>query len=591
MVTFADKIEPFSMLDKQIMQALTHVVTELYDAADITLSLEKTPKEFDGDYTLVVFPLLKRSKKKPEVTAEEIGTKLVEQYAIIDTYNVIKGFLNLSVTSRALYDAIAEHGCKIPTIAKTSKPYLVEYSSPNTNKPLHLGHLRNNLLGYSISQILMACGYRVKMIQIINDRGIHICKSMLAWQQFGHGETPDSTGIKGDHFVGKYYVEYEKAYRKQVNDLTDSGMSQAEAEQEAPLNKAVQNMLRQWENKDPETIALWKTMNQWVYDGFKTTYQQLGVHFDKNYYESDTYLLGKQVIQEGLEKKIFYKKADGSVWVDLTAHGLDHKILLRSDGTSVYMTQDIGTAIARYHDFEFDSMIYTVADEQDYHFQVLFIILEKLGYAWAKNCHHLSYGMVILPTGKMKSREGTVVDGDDLMSQMKKTAQEIAKSRTTIANEKVSEQIGMAALKYQLLKVDPKKQVLFDPKESIDFHGKTGPFIQYTYARIQSIIRKNGKTEPFSFPENLRMEERVMIKKALDYQNQVHAAGQQRSPAILANYLYDLVKSYNSYYQEVAILSETQTQTRSFRIALSAHVACIIQAAAKLLGFDVPEKM
>lgn len=579
------------MLDKQITQALTSVITELYDAADITISLEKTPKEFDGDYTLVVFPLLKRSKKKPEITAEEIGARLIEKHPIIDTYNVIKGFLNLTVTNHALCHAIAEHDCKIPPITKTSEPYLVEYSSPNTNKPLHLGHIRNNLLGYSTSQILMACGYNVKMIQIINDRGIHICKSMLAWQQFGHGETPDSTGIKGDHFVGKYYVEYEKAYRKQVNALIDSGVSQEEAEQEAPLNKAVQEMLRQWENKDPETITLWKTMNQWVYEGFKTTYQQLGVHFDKNYYESDTYLLGKQVIQEGLKKKIFYQKPDGSVWIDLTEHGLDHKILLRSDGTSVYMTQDIGTAIARYHDYKFDSMIYTVADEQDYHFQVLFIILEKLGYTWAKNCHHLSYGMVTLPSGKMKSREGTVVDGDDLMLQMTQTAQEIAKSRTTIPNDQICEQIGMAALKYQLLKVDPKKQVLFDPKESIDFHGKTGPFIQYTYARIRSIIRKNGKSEPFTFPKSLRTEERIVIKKALDYQNQVHAAGHQRSPAILANYLYDLVKSYNSYYQEVAILSETQTQTRSFRIALSTHISRIIQAATNLLGFDVPEKM
>ena len=501
------------MLDRQITQALKTVVSELYDASDIPLSLEKTPKEFEGDYTLVVFPLLKQSKKKPEITAEEIGEKLTEKYDFIDAYNVIKGFLNLTITNQALYQAITEHDCKIPCIATTDEPYLVEYSSPNTNKPLHLGHLRNNLLGYSISQILIACGYTVKMIQIINDRGIHICKSMLAWQQFGNGDTPESTGMKGDHFVGKYYVEYEKAFRKQVNEGMEKGLTQDEAEQQAPLNQAVQKMLRQWENKDPETMTLWKTMNNWVYQGFETTYRRLGVHFDKNYYESDTYILGKQVIQEGLEKKIFYQKSDGSVWVDLTDHGLDHKILLRSDGTSVYITQDIGTAIERYEDFKFGNMVYTVADEQDYHFQVLFIILKKLGYQWAENCFHLSYGMVILPSGKMKSREGTVVDGDELMSQMTETAKEIAKSRSSKLDDKVCEQVGMAALKYQLLKVDPKKQVLFDPQESIDFHGKTGPFIQYTYARIQSIIRKNGKIDDFSFPEKLLSEERGIIDR------------------------------------------------------------------------------
>jgi arginyl-tRNA synthetase len=579
------------MLDKQISETITTIISELYGADNMVLPLEKTPKEQSGDFTVIIFPILKLAKQKPEDAAKAIGDALIKSCDIIEGFEVIKGFLNLRVTDQALYEAIKKHNCSIPKIADDDSTYLVEYSSPNTNKPLHLGHIRNNLIGYSISKILQACGHRVKMIQIINDRGIHICKSMLAWQRFGNEETPKSTNIKGDHFVGKYYVEYEKQYRKEVKELVNQGLTQEEAEKQAPLHQQVQKMLRDWEKKDPDTRDLWKKMNQWVYDGFDESYQRLGVSFDKNYYESNTYLLGKQVIADGLAKKIFYQKEDGSIWVDLTDEGLDEKLLLRADGTAVYITQDIGTAIERYQDYQFGHMIYTVADEQDYHFQVLFLILKKLGYPWAKNCYHLSYGMVTLPSGKMKSREGTVVDADDLMNQMHQTARSISESRDTPQGDSIYEMIGMAALKYQLLRVDPKKTVLFDPETSIDFHGKTGPFIQYTYARIQSIIRKYGAVKSYTQPKSLHPEERNLIKKACDYQNQVIQAAKQKSPALLANYLYELVKIYNGFYQENPILNADKQETTQFRVTLSHHIASIIERAAQLLGFDVPDHM
>ena len=582
------------MLEKKIHHALQQTISALYANENLTLTLEKTPKNFTGDYTLVVFPLLKFSKKKPEETAQEIGEKLRTDCPLIADFAVVKGFLNLTVTNQALYEAIQEHRDTLPTESKPpAETYLVEYSSPNTNKPLHLGHIRNNLLGYSMSKILAELGHEVKMIQIINDRGIHICKSMLAWQRYGNGDTPESTGVKGDHFVGKFYVEYEKHYQAEIQKLTSTGLSKEEAEAQSSLNQAIQKMLQDWENGDPDTTQLWQMMNQWVYDGFEQTYQRLGVHFDKNYYESNTYLLGKKVIAEGLNRGIFTKKADGSVWVDLREDGLDEKILLRSDGTAVYMTQDIGTAIERYQDFAFHSMIYTVADEQDYHFKVLFLILKKLGYDWADRCHHLSYGMVTLPSGKMKSREGTVVDADDLMDKMEQTATKIAQERgKTEPDTERSQMIGIGALKYQLLKVDPRKTVLFNPEESIDFHGKTGPFIQYTCARIQSLLNKYEDTVawPKSTPSMIETE-RSLIKKSLDYQNHLLAAAQQRDPAILANYLYDLVKTYNTYYQDSPILQEQAEDIRAFRVALSRHIAMIAKKVASLLGMRMPDSM
>ena len=580
------------MLESLLINAIKKAINEKYQVSDLHIALEKTPKNFSGDYTFVVFPLLRYSRKKPEETAKELGEEL-KKNPLINQVETVNGFLNLTVTEEVLFNTIKEHDCTIPCLEDVNKdtPYLVEYSSPNTNKPLHLGHIRNNLLGFSISKILAECGHKVKTIQIINDRGIHICKSMLAWQQFGNNETPDTSGMKGDHFVGKFYVEYEKHYQAELKELMQKGLSKEEAESQSRLNQQVQAMLRDWENKKPEVIQLWKKMNQWVYDGFEQTYQKLGVQFDKNYYESNTYLLGKKVINEGLEKGIFYRKEDGSVWVDLTKEGLDEKILLRSDGTAVYITQDIGTAIERYDDFHFSNMIYTVADEQDYHFKVLFLVLKKLGYAWADHCFHLSYGMVTLPSGKMKSREGTVVDADDLMKEMEQTAADIAKERSKEQSKDIYQTVGMGALKFQLLKVDPKKTVQFDPEESIDFHGKTGPFIQYTYARIQSLLRKHGNVETFESRPALNTNERSLIKKSIDYQNNVIAAAKNKNPALLANYVYELVKTYNTYYQETPILQEKEPSILKFRVALSAHIAMIIKKSTSLLGFDVPEKM
>lgn len=584
------------MLETQIKIHALKSIQELYQATEIDITVQPTEKHFAGDYTIIVFPLLKFSRKKPEATAIELGEHLAKSFDSIESFNAVQGFLNLTITNVALLDAISKH---TPQIEKSTNigtaPYLVEYSSPNTNKPLHLGHIRNNLLGHSISQILKACGHPVKTIQIINDRGIHICKSMLAWQRFGDGETPASTHSKGDHFVGRYYVEFEKQYQRELQTLKDRGLSQEEAEKSSELNSAVQAMLQDWENKDHDTLELWNTMNEWVYQGFAETYGKLGIQFDKNYYESDTYVLGKKSVTEGLEKGIFFKKPDQSVWVDLSAENLDQKLLLRADGTSVYITQDIGTAIERHKDFHFSDMIYTVADEQNYHFQVLFLILKKLGYSWANRCHHLSYGMVTLPSGKMKSREGTVVDADDLIQEMEETAHalrvEKRPNQTETQPTALDKQVGIAALKFHILKVDPKKTVLFDPSESIDFHGKTGPFIQYTHARIKSIMRKN--TEKITFPSNIDLLdiERTLIKKVMQYQNQIRLSAKNFNPAIVANYVYELAKLYNTYYQDTPILQEVNTKKRLFRVTLSAHIANLIQQCTQLLGFEVPDAM
>ena len=584
------------MLQSELKKVISQSISDLYKISDVELKLEKTEKNHSGDYTIVVFPLLRYSKKKPEDTANELGEHLKKHCNDIEAFNVIKGFLNLNIKDSSLFKAVATHTLEVKnTVTSPKSPFLIEFSSPNTNKPLHLGHIRNNLLGHSVSQILKECGHNVKTIQIINDRGIHICKSMLAWKLFGNNETPESTKMKGDHFVGKYYVEYEKHYQAELQQLQSQGMSKEQAEKASSLNQKSQRMLQEWEKKDKDTIELWKKMNQWVYEGFEQTYARLGVNFDKNYYESNTYILGKEAIEEGLKKGVFIKKPDQSVWIDLTEEGLDEKLLLRSDGTSVYMTQDIGTAIDRYKDFHFSDMIYTVADEQNYHFQVLFLILKKLGYQWAKHCYHLSYGMVNLPSGKMKSREGTVVDADALMDQMEKTASALRKEKRPdfkkTENHNLDKIIGMAALKFHILKVDSKKTVLFDPKESIDFHGKTGPFIQYTHARIKSILKKYNQPAKFPSTSSLSSIERALIKKAIDYQNQLSTAATNHSPSVLANYLYDLVKTYNTYYQETPILQDKNPNNVHFRVALSAHIATIIKKSANLLGFEVPEEM
>ena len=589
------------MIEEILKQEIEKCLTELYSATEQSIQFQKTRKDFKGDITLVVFNLLRVSKKGPEQTAEEIGNYLKEKVDEVAGFNVVKGFLNLEITQEYWYNQfVTAYNTTVYGVVKADKDsptHLVEYSSPNTNKPIHLGHLRNNFLGYSVAEIIKASGKNVKKVQIINDRGIHICKSMIAWQEYGNGETPDSSGIKGDHLVGKYYVEFDKYYKNEVADLVADGIEKGQAEKEAPIFKKAQEMLLRWEKNDPTVIALWEKMNQWVYDGFAITYDRLGVDFDKNYYESDTYLLGKKVVDIGLEKGVFYKKEDGSVWIDLSDEGLDEKIILRSDGTAVYMTQDIGTAIQRHEDFCFSHMAYTVANEQDYHFKVLFLILDKLGYDWAKNCYHLSYGMVDLPSGRMKSREGTVIDADDFMQEMVDTAKNIAKELGKL--EGVSDEdantlyelVGMGALKYFLLKVDPRKRMLFDPKESIDFNGNTGPFIQYTYARIQSLKRKyNAKiTIPVSVAITTREQE--IIKLLTDFPNVIQEAAVNYSPALVANYIYDLVKEYNTYYQNTVILSAESQALINFRLGLSIKVGEVIQTAMRLLGASVPDRM
>ena len=588
------------MIEKILSNQIALVLKKLFGDNEYDVQFQKTRREFKGDITLVVFPFTKFSKTGPEETAKKIGDELIS-LSEIKNFNVVKGFLNIEIEDlfwlSQLDQILNQQDYGFISINKNSPTYLVEYCSPNTNKPIHLGHIRNNLLGFSVAEILKASGKNVKKVQIINDRGIHICKSMVAWQEFGNGETPESTGIKGDHFVGKYYVLFDKQYKKEIAELIVKGIDSKLAEEKAPILLKAKEMLVRWEKKEKSVIDLWKKMNSWVYDGFEKTYNRLGVDFDKNYYESETYLLGKDVVKNGLNSGVFYKKDDGSVWIDLTEDGLDEKIILRSDGTAVYMTQDIGTAIQRHEDFDFSNMIYTVANEQDYHFKVLFLILEKLGYSWAKSCHHLSYGMVDLPSGKMKSREGTVVDADDIMQDMNQNAKSIAKElgKIDIENNKESEElyenIGMGALKYFMLKVDPKKRMLFDPKESIDFNGNTGPFIQYTYARIMSILRKNKHKIVVNNQLCINQKEKELIKNILEFPKIVQESANSFSPAIIANYVFDLVKEFNSYYQSTTILGADTDDVISFRVALSKKVSDNIKSAMFLLGINVPKRM
>jgi arginyl-tRNA synthetase len=586
-----------------IINATLKAVKHLYNidipAGDITL--QETRKEFGGQVTVVTFPFTRFSKKSPEQTGNEIGEYLQNELPEVSAFNVIKGFLNISLTDGywlgQLYDKI------LPTDFAVFKPngkkVMVEYSSPNTNKPLHLGHVRNNLLGFSVAEILAAAGYEVIKANLVNDRGIHICKSMLAWQKFGDGETPESSGMKGDHLVGKYYVLFDREYKVQIEALKASGQTEDEAKKTAPFIKEAQEMLQKWEAGDAAVKSLWKTMNGWVYAGFAETYKKLGVSFDKFYYESDTYILGKDIIEEGLEKGVFFKKADNSVWIDLTADGLDEKLVLRSDGTSVYMTQDMGTAQLKYDDFHMDSSIYVVGNEQDYHFKVLFLILQKLGKTWAKGLYHLSYGMVDLPSGKMKSREGTVVDADDLMNEMEQTAKEQTEAMGKVDGFSEAEKlnlyhiIGMGALKYFLLKVDPKKRLLFDPNESVDFQGHTGPFIQYTHARIRSVLSRAGDMDIDTAKayDKLAPEERDLIVVLTQFPEIIKAAADAYSPAVIANYVYELAKIYNKFYHEKSILQAEDEQAKQFRLQLSAASGKVINKAMGLLGIEVPERM
>ena len=591
-------------LSQSIIESLEGLYGQVVDSKSI--QLQATRKEFEGDLTLVVFPFLKVSKKSPEQTAEEIGAKLKEVQPLVSEYNVIKGFLNLTIAKHhwvsLLNEIAADEKYGFRNLGENAPLYMVEYSSPNTNKPLHLGHVRNNLLGYSLCKILEANGYRVVKTNIVNDRGIHICKSMLAWQKFGNGETPESSGKKGDHLVGDYYVKFDLEYKAQVKELMSQGKSEEEAKKEAPLMVEAQAMLKKWEDGDPEVRELWNKMNSWVYAGFDETYQKMGVGFDKIYYESQTYLDGKEKVNEGLSKGLFYRREDGSVWADLSADGLDEKLLLRADGTSVYMTQDIGTAAQRFNEYAIDKMIYVVGNEQNYHFQVLSILLDRLGFSWGKDLVHFSYGMVELPEGKMKSREGTVVDADDLMEEMVTTAKEVSMElgkldgRPQEEVDEIARICGMGALKYFILKVDPRKNMLFNPKESIDFNGNTGPFIQYTHARICSVLRKAeeaGYDIPTSLNEQLELSEveANLIQSLSNFPSVVRQAGAEYSPALIANYVYDLVKSYNSFYHDFSILKEENEEVRAFRLVLSQSVAKVIKLGMSLLGIDVPERM
>ena len=570
------------------------------------VQMQKTKKEFEGHLTLVVFPFLKMSRKGPEQTAQEIGEYLKANEPAVAAFNVIKGFLNLTIASATWIELLneiqsdEEYGLVKAT--ETSPLVMIEYSSPNTNKPLHLGHVRNNLLGNALANIVAANGNKVVKTNIVNDRGIHICKSMLAWKKYGNGETPESTGKKGDHLVGDYYVSFDKHYKAELAELMEKGMTKEEAEAASPLMQEAREMLVKWEAGDPEVRALWEMMNNWVYAGFDETYRKMGVGFDKIYYESNTYLEGKEKVMEGLEKGFFFKKEDGSVWVDLTAEGLDHKLLLRGDGTSVYMTQDIGTAKLRFADYPIDKMIYVVGNEQNYHFQVLSILLDKLGFEWGKGLVHFSYGMVELPEGKMKSREGTVVDADDLMEEMvstaKETSQELGKldGLTQEEADDIARIVGLGALKYFILKVDARKNMTFNPKESIDFNGNTGPFIQYTYARIQSVLRKaaeSGIVIPEQIPAGIELSEKEegLIQLVADFAAVVKQAGEDYSPSIIANYTYDLVKEYNQFYHDFSILREENEAVKVFRIALSANVAKVVRLGMGLLGIEVPSRM
>jgi arginyl-tRNA synthetase len=590
-------------LQQTLTNQVQKAVTSLFQATLENVEFQATRKEFEGDITVVVFPMLRVVKGNPVQIGTQIGEYLVENVAEVTAFNVVKGFLNLVIADSYYLDFFKgisgddSYGRQDPD----GSAMMVEYSSPNTNKPLHLGHVRNVLLGYSVAEILKAAGKKVYKTQIINDRGIHICKSMLAWKLYGNGETPESTGLKGDKLVGNYYVKFDQEYKKEIAQLIAAGRSEEEAKKEAPLLLAAQKMLLLWEAGDEEVVALWKMMNEWVYAGFEVTYKNIGVDFDSYYYESNTYLLGKDNIEEGLEKGVFYKKEDGSVWCDLTPDGLDEKIVLRSDGTAVYMTQDIGTAIQRVKDCpDITGMIYTVGNEQDYHFKVLFLILQKLGFDWAKSLFHLSYGMVDLPSGKMKSREGTVVDADDLIAEMATTAGTISNEHGKLEGyskeekEELYSVIGLGALKYYILKVDPQKRILFNPEESVDFQGNTGPYIQYTYARIRSIMRKAedlGVVQSAQAPGGLHPKEKELLKWVQEYPASIQLAAEKHSPAIIANYTYDLVKEFNSFFQNVQILGGTTDEEKAFRVALCGQVAQVIKSAFGLLGITVPERM
>ena len=595
-------------IEDKLTASVINGVKELYGAEVPAkmVQLQKTKKEFEGHLTLVVFPFLKMSKKGPEQTAQEIGEYLKKNEPAIANYNVIKGFLNLTIASDVWVELLnrihADAQWGIQKATEDAPLVMIEYSSPNTNKPLHLGHVRNNLLGNALANVMAANGNKVVKTNIVNDRGIHICKSMLAWLKYGNGETPESSGKKGDHLIGDYYVAFDKHYKAEVAELMEKGLSKEEAEAQSPLMQEAREMLRKWEANDPEIRALWKKMNDWVYAGFDETYKMMGVSFDKIYYESETYLEGKEKVLEGLEKGFFYRKEDGSVWADLTAEGLDHKLLLRADGTSVYMTQDIGTAKLRFQDFPINKMIYVVGNEQNYHFQVLSILLDKLGFEWGKDLVHFSYGMVELPEGKMKSREGTVVDADDLMAEMintaKETSGELGKldGLTQEEADNIARIVGLGALKYFILKVDARKNMTFNPKESIDFNGNTGPFIQYTYARIQSVLRKAkeaGISVPAQLPAGIELSEKEegLIQMVADFAAIVKQAGEDYSPSLIANYTYDLVKEYNQFYHDFSILREENEAVKIFRLALSENVAKVVRLGMGLLGIEVPDRM
>ena len=591
-------------IEQHIVAATVNAVKELYhqDLPEAQVSLQDTRLEFEGQITIVVFPIVRYSKKSPEVTANELGEYLVAHIEEITAFNVIKGFLNLSIATHYWVDLFNAELLKpdFGKIAPNGRKVMVEYSSPNTNKPLHLGHVRNNLLGYSVSELLKANGAEVYKVNLVNDRGIHICKSMLAWQKWGNEETPESSGLKGDHLVGKYYVIFDKEYKKEIEALKSDGQTEDEAKKNAPLIKEAQAMLLAWEAGDEQVISLWKKMNNWVYAGFEISYRNLGVDFDKFYYESNTYLLGKGTVEEGLEKGVFFKKPDGSVWIDLTADGLDQKLVLRADGTSVYITQDLGTAQMKYDDFKMDESIYVVGNEQDYHFKVLFLILDKLGKSWAKGLYHLSYGMVDLPSGKMKSREGTVVDADDLIAEMVATAKQKTEALGKVDHfseeekESLYYKIGMGALKYFLLKVEPKKRLLFDPAESIDFQGNTGPFIQYTHARIKSLLSKAGHKEGVEVDSNILLSatEVDMIILLAKYPSEITLAAKAFSPASLANYIYEVAKMFNKFYHEIPpLVKEEDAQLRQHRLNLSWVTANILKSGMRILGIEVPERM
>lgn len=581
-------------LVKQTEEALN----QLYGLDEIDISFEQTNSKFNGDLTLVVFPFLKFSKKRPEDTAEEIGNYISNQLNEIKAFNVVKGFLNIEFSDEHWLNALKnrfDEGIQVPKIGDNKK-IVVEYSSPNTNKPLHLGHVRNNVLGYSICQIFDAVGYEVVKNNLVNDRGIHICKSMIAYQKWGNNETPESSGLKGDHLIGKYYVKFDQNYQKEIQELVSNGIDKEEAKEKSSLMVETRDMLQKWENGDSGTVTLWKQMNNWVYEGFEETYNRLGVNFDKIYYESDTYLLGKEIVQEGLKSNVFFKKEDGSIWIDLTPEGLDEKIVQRSDGTSVYITQDIGTADLKYDEFKMDKFVYVVGNEQDYHFKVLQLILKRLGKSYADGLYHLSYGMVDLPEGKMKSREGTVVDADELMDEVvataKKQTEELGKTDGMSSKEltELYEVLGIGALKYYLLKVDAKKRMMYDPKESIDFQGNTAPFIQYTYTRIASLLRAAEKVD-FKFPKVLNPVEKDLIKLISNYPNVITSAANNYNPSEVSNAVYELAKTFNKFYHEHTILGEQDHNTRSFRITLSNMVGETIKHGFNLLGIQVPDRM